>query len=417
MAESVDVLIVGGGAIGLCSALSAAERGAQVLLVEANQIGHGSSYANAGLIVPSFSLPLANPEAIKELPSLLWGRDKSLHLKPRLDPAFFRWTLKFLAASRQKRMLKTAAQLSRLGQHSLEKIQGWDPDGKHFDFQRHGWLHLYESEKGFQQGIDEAELLREIGMAVDELTPAEIRELEPALENKINGGLHYSQEAQLEPYEFCDWVARRAEESGVSIRQDTPVIRLSGSNGHIRGAELQGETIRAGEYLIAAGAWTSQLVAPLIGWLPMEPAKGYSVTYKSPARKPNRPLMWAEKHVVMTPFKDQLRLTTGLDLVGFDDSLSADMIAKLRRTAGHWTRDAGGGEQEPEAWYGYRPLTPDGLPIIGRTAQYNNLHLATGHGQLGITLAPVTGDLVAAELAGSKPPLDPASLSPARFNL
>jgi D-amino-acid dehydrogenase len=126
--------------------------------------------------------------------------------------------------------------------------------------------------------------------------------------------------------------------------------------------------------------------------------------------------MWVEKHVVMTPFGDRLRVTTGLDLVGFDDGMDKTMTVKLQEAAAGWVGEASG-ESDPEAWFGYRPLTPDGRPILGPTERYPNLLLATGHGQLGVTLAPATGEVVAAQLTGEAAPVDPEPFSPARFGL
>lgn len=416
MAGSIDVIIVGGGVIGLAIARSAAERGAQVIVLEADRIGQGASYGNAGLIVPSFSLPLANPAAIKGLPDLLWGQDRSLKLKPRLELGFLRWTLQFFAASRRDKMLATARARGRLAAHSLDLMTQWDPGGEQFGLKQRGWLHLYQTAAGLKAGRQEASLLGGFGVKVEQLTGAEARALEPALADDLAGALYYPLEAQVDPYNFCQWLAERAVEKGVQIIESAPVENLISEATGVVGVQLADEQVRADKIVVAAGAWTGRLVRPLLGWLPLEPAKGYSLTYPSAAQKPSRPLMWVEKHVVMTPFEAKLRVTTGLDLVGFSDGLDNRMVAKLEKTAASWVGESRA-QAEANGWYGYRPLTADGRPILGPSSRYPNLYLATGHGQLGVTLAAGSADLIASMLAAEEPPLDPSQFSPSRLGL
>lgn len=413
MTKSVDVAVIGGGVIGLAIARAAAQRGATVIVIEADRLGRAASFANAGLIVPSFSLPLSNPEAIKGLPGLLWGDDRSLNLKLRPNPGFLRWILAFLGASRRENMLKTAAVRSRLGQRSLALFSSWDPDGSAFGLRPEGWLHLYQTESGWRTGLAEAELIQELGLPVEEWGPAQVAAGEPGLSAEVVGGLYFPSEARLRPYRLCQWLAEQAAQLDVKIFEGMPVVRLTTDGHRIAAAELPAGTVVAQSFVIATGAWSSRLVRPLIGWLPLEPAKGYSLTYRALASKPTQPLMWAEKHVVMTPYSDKLRLTTGLDLVGFDDGLDPAAIAKLRASAEPWLASEAAGEP----WYGYRPLTPDGLPILGPTARYRNLFLATGHGQLGMTLAPASGEIMADQLMGEDPGPEALLVSPARFGL
>jgi D-amino-acid dehydrogenase len=416
MAKTIDVLIIGGGVIGLAIAKAAAEKGADVMVLEADRIGRGSSYGNAGLIVPSYCLPLANPQAIKGLPDLLWGEERSLRLKLRLDLNFLRWTLHFLAASRQEKMMTSAALRRQLAQRSLALFSEWEAEGASFGFRRRGWLHLYQSEKGLSAGRREAELLRRLGTKVEELSPMETIGLEPTVPDSVVGALFFPAEAQVEPYPFCRWLAERAIAAGAQIVERQPAGQLSLEQGRIIGWQADQQLLQAGAYVVAAGAWSGRLIKPLGGSLLLEPAKGYSLTFQSANNRPARPLMLVDRHVVITPFADTLRLTTGLDLAGFDERLDSGALAKLHRAAATWV----GSEPDriaSEAWFGYRPLTPDGLPVLGPAAAQPNLFLACGHGQLGITLAPASGEMMAALLAGEAPPVEAAPFSPARLGL
>jgi D-amino-acid dehydrogenase len=415
MTESADVAVIGGGAVGLSVATFAARGGARVLLVERDGIGRGCSYANAGLIVPSFSLPLARPGTLWDLPNLLSGKDKMVGFRPRPDAGLMRWILRFLLSSRRRKMINTASQLGRLGRASLEILKEWAAMGGLASFRQEGWLHLYETDRGFAAGERDAALLRELGMTANTLGRKQILSLEPGLKGDYAGGVFYPEEAHIEPFELSRWLLAQARDVGVRLLEGTEVRDLEVGDGRVSRLDVPADGIHADQYVLAAGAWSGELMKPHLGWLPVEPAKGHSLTYRLPASKPSRPLKFAERHIVVIPFSESLRLTTGLDLVGFDDGIDGDQIARLRGAAAPWGPELEQGDAEE--WCGFRPMTPDGLPIVGRTRHLKNLWLATGHGQLGITMAPITGRIIAAQLAGEDPPVDIGGISPARFGL
>lgn len=408
-----DVVVIGGGVIGLSVAAFAAESGAKVILLERDELGQACSYANAGLIVPSFSLPLAGPSTLRQLPQLLFGKHRMVGFRPRLDPGLYRWVLRFFQACSRDAMVATATQLGRFAKRSQEIFSHWSSREGLPGLRREGWLHMYETEAGLEGAKQEAALLEQLGMTVETLGPSQVRSLEREVKVPFAGGVLYPAESHAEPYAFCTWLAERARSHGTLLQEGVRVHGMESNGRRITGLDLSHGRVQADHYVVAAGSWSRQLVERYLGWLPVEAGKGYSITSLAPASVPHRPLMFGERHIVVTPFDDRLRLTTGMDLTGVVDGVDGGSIERLKQVGRHWLAP----DAELEEWFGHRPMTPDGLPIVGATQRLPNLWLATGHGQLGLTLAPVTGQILAAQLAGEDPPLDPAAIAPARFGL
>lgn len=416
MSNTAEVVVIGGGAIGLSAAYHAAGAGADVLLVERDEVGRGCSYGNAGLIVPSFSLPLASPSTLRDLPQLLLGTDLRVRFKLRADLDLYRWILRFLLASRHARMVATARQLGRLGQESLRSFKEWSTSASDFGFRQRGWLHLYGTPGGLHLGLQEAEFLGQMGVSFEALSVRELQGEELGLADDYLGGILFPDEAQLEPFTFCRWLADEARGRGVRMLEGVEAQSLRTVDGRLSHLETTGGGISADHFVVTTGVWSGALVEDLIGWLPVEPGLGYSVTFDSLRAVPTRPLMFAEKHIVVTPMGGQLRATSGLDLLGLEAGPAPESIDWLRTETAR-ALSAVQADSSSETWHSYRPMTPDGLPLIGPCERFPNLLLATGHGQLGMTLAPITGQIVACQLTGIDPPVDPSSLSPSRFGL
>lgn len=413
MTHSRDVVIIGAGAVGLSTALALARRGLRVTVLDRGQPGKGCSYGNAGLIVPGHALPLATPATLRRLPRLLLGRDRVLRLRPRPDPGLARWLLLFLRACRWERVRSTGKVLRRLALTSLEQYASWAAQGG-FYFQQAGWLHLYATESAFHHARSEASLLADLGVPLETLSEAEVQSRVPALKKPVVGGIFFPQEASLEPYACVCWLAEEAGRLGVEVRSGVSAHGLSLERGRVEGVETDQGVEKAGWVVLAAGAWSGLLLPRSVGWLPLQPAKGHSLTVPRVPGVPG-PLFFGEPLVVATPLEGRLRLTTGLDLYGFVEGVDRERLRSLEGAGKVWLRGFEAGAAE--TWYGFRPLTPDGLPLLGPVRRAPNLLLATGHGQLGMTLGPASGELLADLITGASPGEEAAAVSPARFGL
>jgi D-amino-acid dehydrogenase len=415
MREPKTALVIGGGVIGVCAAYYLARDGVTVTLVEKGDIAAGSSYGNAGLVVPSHSIPLAAPGVWWKGLRWMANPESPLYIKPRLDGELLRWLLRFRAACTERHLHRAVPLLRDLGYESralyreLATVAGLD-----FGYRENGVLQVFRTEKGLAEGVHEAEVLTSAGILVRPLDAAAARALEPALAPSVVGAVLFADDAQLVPDAFVTGLAHVAEKLGVQVRRSTEVIGLRMARGRIVAVETTRGDLEADAIVLAAGSWSPDLVRPLGLRLPVQPAKGYSVTYRRPPAGPRIPLLLGEAKMAVTPMGDTLRFAGTLELAGLDLSINRRRVDALVRSARDYL--AGADPLEVlEIWRGLRPCTPDGLPIVGRPAGLQNLLVATGHAMIGMSLGPVTGKLVAQLVSGERPSIDVAALSPDRF--
>jgi D-amino-acid dehydrogenase len=380
-----DVTIVGGGAIGVCSALELARRGALVTLLERGPaLAAGCSAGNAGLVCPSHSTPISNPASLKNGVRWMFKRDSPFYLRPR--PAVLPWLTRFALAARHWE--EGAAAVRALSVESLELHAQLGAE-LGTSFERTGTLNVYATAEGLAAGAAEAE---RSGLPHAVLDAQETRALEPSLTGRVEGSVRYPDEGRVDPKLFVEAVGRAAVEAGAEIRTGVEVGSLD---------ELRADTV-----VVAAGAWSRALVD-----LPLEGGKGYHVDYERSPDDPHIPAWVQETWTIATPLPDRLRLSGTLELAGLDLSISQRRVDAIRRGGERWFRGLAG-RRVLETWAGLRPCLPDGLPAIGRLG---GVVVATGHAMKGISLAPVTGLLVAQLVAGEQPDHDLAPFDPARF--
>jgi D-amino-acid dehydrogenase len=281
-------------------------------------------------------------------------------------------------------------------------------------YQETGAMMVYRTPKGFAAGLDEAARLHAAGIPSQRLDLSETRGLAPTLSPSVLGAIFFPDDAHLVPDAFVRALARRAEERGVDIRTQTEVLGFRTIGRRILAIETTRGDLQADEVVLATGAWSPLLAQTLGLRLPVQPAKGYSVTYQRGSGGPSVPVILAEAKAGITPMGDWLRFAGTLELSGFDLSINRHRVEAIVRSAAQYVD---GLDSLPlrEIWCGLRPCTPDGLPIIGRPSSLDNLILATGHAMLGVTLGPITGSLVSQLAGGEKPQINLHALRPQRF--
>jgi len=380
-----DVVIVGGGAIGACCALELARRGARVTLLERGpELASGCSAGNAGLICPSHSTPISNPVSVRNGLLWMWKRDSPFYLRPR--PAVLPWLARFTLAARGWE--EGARMIRALSVESLELHAELGAELA-TSFERTGTLNVYATPDGLATGAREAQAsgLRHAALDADAT-----RALEPSLTGPVLGSVHYPDEGRVDPRLFVEAVGRAAADAGAEIRTGTEVRSLEG--------------LRTDMVVVAAGAWSRTLVD-----LPLEGGKGYHVDYERAGDDPRIPAWVQETWTIATPLPDRLRLSGTLELAGLDLSISQARVEAIRRGGERWFRNLAG-RRTLDTWAGLRPCLPDGLLAIGRLGK---VLVATGHAMKGVSLAPITGRLVAQLAAGERPAFDLAPFDPARF--
>jgi D-amino-acid dehydrogenase len=408
-----DVAVVGGGAVGVSAALELARRGARVILLErGGELAWGCSAGNAGLLCPSHFVPLASPAALRDGLRWLLKPDSPFYLRPR--PAVAPWLVRFTLAARAGRAEESGRVLQALAQASLELHVALADEGLDTGLRRDGVLNVYFAENGLAAAQRDAEHNARAGLDSQLLSPAEARARAPALGPGVVGAIFYPGDAHCDPLRFVQEIGRAAAGAGAELRTRVEALRFRRRNGRVHAVETTSGTIPVGEVVLAAGAWTPALADGLGVFLPVEGGKGYHVDLEAASEDPGLPVWLNETRVIVTPLEGRLRLAGTLELAGLDLRVDERRVAAIVRAAERALPSLRG-RTVLEVWRGLRPCTPDGLPVIGRPPRLENVVLASGHGMMGLTLAPVTAKLVGEIVARDQPSVDLAPLSPARF--
>jgi D-amino-acid dehydrogenase len=398
-----DVVVVGAGIVGVCAAYELARAGASVTVLERGK-GWGAecSWGNAGLLVPSHARPIAAPESLRAGLRWMVRRDSPFGLRPQ--PSLAPWLLRYARASTTARAAAGEALQRMLGVEGLKRFDELAAEGIDGGYRRSGLLAVHSSE---HHAAEEAgsETGRALGARI--LSPAEARELEPALTGPLTAAVHFPDEALCDPIRLVADVAAAAQRAGARFRSGVDVDAIAQEPGGVRVGD-----VRAGHAVIAAGVWSGRLAASLGEGLPLVAGKGYAVDYEAGVSALRVPLYLYDARCVANPMGSRLRLTGGLVLGRGDGGGGSRRVAAIRRVAAATI----GLTAKPQLeWSGLRPCTPDGLPIIGPHPRAERVVLATGHGMLGVTLGPLTGRLVADLIAGRADHPALPRLSPARF--
>ena len=411
-----DVLIVGGGVIGLSAAYYLAREGAKVRLLERGQLGEGASHGNAGLIVPSYCVPLATPARLLEALHWGFGRGSPISIEFRANPGLLGWLLRFVASCTSRQTIATTQLLFDLGRMSLDLFKGLPGLDQECGFQQSGWLHLYRTERGLERAAAEAGVLNQAGVRSQAISPEEILALEPLARPDLAGGILYPDEAHLTPDRFTAHLARLARELGAELHEHVDVTSWEQHHGRVQAVVANGASHRAEYYILAAGAWSPRLTRGLGLRLPLQAARGYSVDFAASHVPLQRPLLLGEAHVVARPLGDRNRITGGFELVGPDSGPTPSMPEAILHAPNDYLSKMGPASSQA-VWSGFRPASADGMPFIGPTTRLPNLLLATGHGTLGMTLSLVTGRVLTDLISGHQIPAAFHRLLPARVGL
>jgi D-amino-acid dehydrogenase len=384
-----------------------------VTLVErGSALAAGCSAGNAGLICPSHSAPLATPAALWQGVRWLGRPDSPFSLRPR--PAVLPWIARFVAACTPERARASAKVIRELAIASQALHAELSTSGLDTGFARQGTLNVYETDSGFATARKEAAEAARDGLRPQVLEGARAREVEPALALTPAGAVYYPDDAHCDPLRFVQAVGAAAEDAGARLLTGVEAIGLRRSDGRLEAVSTTRGDLRAGAVVLAAGAWTPGLAHDVGVAVPVEGGKGYHVDLESGHGDPRVPIWLQESRVIATPLAGRIRLAGTLELAGLDLRVDRRRVDAVLR-AGLRGVACLAGRRTVEVWRGLRPCSPDGLPIVGPVDGVDGLVLATGHGMMGLALAPVTGLLVAQLLTGQPPTQDLTPLSPGRF--
>lgn len=414
--RDTDVLVIGAGAVGVSTAYALASRGQRVAVIDSGRIGEGSSYGNAGLIVPSHSVPIAAPGVISAGLRWLFDAESPFYVRPRLDPGIWIWLLRFALASREHRARLGTHILARLLLASRRLYDTWAAlhDMPDCSYDRQGLIYAFRTPTGLDNFQHELDLLSGSDIQVQMLDGTELREVVPTFRIDMAGGALFPDDAHINPHLFVLGLATQAKIAGADFHESVEALGFETTGDRILVVHTTAGPIRVNQVVLAAGAWSPALVRELRLKLPIQAGKGYSLTYRRPDRDLTLPLVLGEARLAITPMGPLLRLAGTMELAGMDLTINRRRVRAIQRAANEHFR----GVQDlelVELWRGLRPCSPDGLPLIGYSHRWKNLIIATGHTQIGLSLGPITGEIVATIANGDDPPFDLTPLRPDRF--
>ena len=409
-----DVLIIGGGAIGLATALALLDAGRGVRILEAGAVGGGASHGNCGTITPSHAPPLAAPGVVAQALRWMFTPDAPLYLKPRVDPALWHWLLRFAVRCNPRDWRQSTQARAALLNDARARLADWvSRYGLQCEFEEEGLDYVFRDPRKFQQYVDESVVLKTFGIATQVFGGTDYEREEPAMLPGVAGAIRFPGDARLRPDRYVAELARVVRERGGVIEEQCRVDRLEPTSDGVRLATSQGER-KGGDAVIALGAWMPAFARRLGIRAPIQPGKGYSITYSRPARVPRHPMVLKDRSVCVTVWDSGFRLGSTMEFSGHDDTLNATRLAALERGAREFLREPVGAEVH-ERWCGWRPMTWDDLPLLGRAPGQRKVWIAAGHGMLGISMSTATGQLMADLMTGRPPAFDPSPYRPERF--
>jgi len=395
------VAVIGAGVVGVACAHYLRAAGCDVVLLDRGRVGGACSHGNCGYICPSHALPHAGPGVILPTLRALLRENSPLAVRLGVGPSLWGWLLRFALRCNRRDMLAAAHANHALLQSSRALYAGlFDSGAIDGDYQTQGLLFVFHSRHGLDHYAHTDRLLRrELGLAGERFEGDALRALEPALLPHVAGAYRYACDAQVRPDRLmASWKARLLAD-GVEIREDMPFTGFG--------------QIEADAHVVAAGAWTAHLAGVLRCSVPIQPGKGYSLTMPRPAVCPRYPMIFEEHRVAVSPFSDGYRVGSTMEFAGHDETMDPRRLELLTSAARLYLPEPAGPVEE--RWWGWRPMVPDGMPIIGPVPRLRNVWLATGHGMLGLSMAAATGRLVAEMVLGRTPHVDPRPYRVDRF--
>ncbi len=399
------IAVIGAGIIGVSCALHLQRAGQSVTLIDPRAPGTATSFGNAGGIVTGAVTPNSTPALWRDIPRMLFDRDSAVRVRWSYLPQIAPWLTRFLLAGRHSRVQAIADALHPLVTRAYDAHRELITLARAEDLVRPvGWLKVFETEAGFAHTQYERDVMGGHGVRYDVLGADEIRQLEPSLARHYVKGLFQPDSAFVaSPHRLVQAYVTQYQQFGGTIAQE----RVRGVQPIETGVRLDCElgfrTFDAA--VIAAGAWSKELARQVGDRIPLDTERGYHLNIEpGDASELRRAVVFPERGFVLAPMLDGIRLTSGVELAGLDAPPDFSRIRRLLPAA----REAlpGLSDRITREWLGYRPSTPDSLPVIGRSPHSRTVFYAFGHQHLGLTLGAITGRLIAASVAGQQPEID-----------
>ena len=408
-----NCVIIGGGVIGLCSAYYLAKEGHEVTIVDQSDLKTGCSYGNAGMIVPSHLIPLAQPGMITRGVKWMFNSKSPFYVKPRFSMELFNWGRSFYKYANQTHVHRSMPALKDLSLFSKELYQDFAKESDSFQYQERGLLMLFKTHKVGEEEIYAGKEAQKLGIEVDFLNKEEVLSLESGLNLNAIGGVYYKGDAHLSPNQFMEFLRAELERMKVSFVSNASMIDFKINNGKVEEVVTSSRSVLCDELIISAGSWSPSIASKLGIKLSILPGKGYSFNIEDIRDKPTIPSILCEGKVAVTPIGDKIRFGGTMEITHTKDHMiNRNRIQGIVDTVNQFYPDIQLIQPSSrEIWHGFRPCTPTGLPLISRSEKVNNVIVSTGHAMMGLSLGPASGKLVQELVDNQKTSVDVSQFS------
>lgn len=411
-----NIIIIGGGIVGLSSAYFLQKEGHQVTVIDRSDITSGASFVNAGYITPSHIVPMASPGKIAQGIKWMFDPSSPFYIKPRWDPDFFKWSWYFhksSTAAKVEKAIPVIKMINIMSRGLFEDIKA-SGDLGNFHLERKGLLMIYKTDAAFEHEMEVAKKASFLGLEVSELNKSQLDKIEPNIKIDAKGAIHYECDGHTSPTELMPKLLAYLKQAGVQVKTNEEVLDLSLSGGKIDEIKTSKETYTADEIVLAAGSWSGILSKKMNIKLPLQAGKGYRINVSRPTGI-TMPAILMEASMAVTPMRDFTRFAGTMEFSGINNTIRKERVLAIANGAQKFYPELEITQEEiADAQTGMRPVSPDGLPYIGKSQNIKNLTFATGHAMMGWSLGPATGKLVSEIMDGKKTSMDISAFAPGR---
>ena len=404
---SKNVIVIGGGIIGLCSAYYLHKEGHQVTVIDQSNMDEGASYVNAGYLSPSHIIPLSAPGVMKKGLKWMLNPSSPLYIKPRLDVDFLKWAWAFNKSCNAKhveRSIPVIKDIAVLSQELYDAIKKDENFSFHYD--KKGLLMLCQTEKTLESEVKIAKMANDVGLEAYEVTLQELKQLEPNVSINAIGAVYFKCDYHTTPDEFMKEMKNFLKNAGVQLLMNEKVKDLEVQNNNITKITTDKQQYKADEYVLAAGSWSSLLSKKLGIKLLLQAGKGYRINTTRNTGI-TIPAILTEAKVAVTPMNGFTRFGGTMEIAGINRNINKVRVEAIANAATKYYPDVKLTDDEKNnVAFGLRPVSYDGLPFIGKSEKCNNLTIAAGHAMMGWSMATATGKLVEEIISDKKTSLN-----------
>ena len=413
-----NVIVIGGGIIGLSSAYYLQQAGHNVIVLDKGDFSDNCSYGNAGYVCPSHFIPLATPGIVWQGLKWMLNSRSPFYVRPSLNSSLIDWGWKFVKSANKKHVDDSAVPLRDIAVFSQQEYKTWSTlPGFDLAYEQKGLLEIFQTQSNAEHAHHTVETAKALGLDTELLSYEELQKLEP--QTKINGlgAIFFKCDSHLYPNKLMRSLLALLKQQGVQLIAGEEVTRFEKTNKSVTKVMTTKNSYEADEVIVATGAWSREIAALLETKIPLMPGRGYSITLENSQYKFNHPAVLMEGRVAITPMDgNKIRFGGTMEVVPTKTPPRYERVEGILNSVKRFLPEFDiPMPSMDKVWYGYRPCSADGLPYIGRISRFKNVVVAAGHAMIGLSLGAGTGKLVSELVDDKKPSVDLSPFAVERF--